>query len=192
MAAVERHGRRVSHRGTGRCSSGALRLRATGFDTDQGSQFTSPRFTQALPDAAVKVWVDGRAPDGQRHDRAAMAVPETRLRLPARLRNRVRGTGGHRQVDRRSQHRAPTLRARRTDRGPPGPRSEGGTINRQAWQRRQPVREPGATSGPLWRRISMQPCARFDDRSRHAEKRAGCRTAAVVCVEPTGPHLPNT
>ena len=43
----------------------ALRLRATGFDTDQGSQFTSPRFTQALPDAAAKVWVDGR---GRRMD----------------------------------------------------------------------------------------------------------------------------
>ena len=91
----------------------ALRLRATGFDTDQGSQFTSPWFTQALPDAAVKVWVDSRALDGQRYDRAAMAVPETRMRLPARLRHRVRGTGGHRQVDRRSHHRAPTFRARR-------------------------------------------------------------------------------
>ncbi|MBW7057979.1 DDE-type integrase/transposase/recombinase, partial [Paracoccus bogoriensis] len=30
------------------------------FNTDQGSQFTSPRFTKVLLDAAVKISMDGR------------------------------------------------------------------------------------------------------------------------------------
>ena len=30
------------------------------FNTDQGSQFTSPRFTKVLQDAAVKISMDGR------------------------------------------------------------------------------------------------------------------------------------
>ena len=30
------------------------------FNTDQGSQFTSPRFTRVLQDAAVKISMDGR------------------------------------------------------------------------------------------------------------------------------------
>ena len=48
-----------------------------------------------------------RATDGQRHDRASRTVVETRVRLPERLRDRVRGPGRDRQMDCVPQHRVP-------------------------------------------------------------------------------------
>jgi putative transposase len=68
------------------------------FNSDQGSQFTSDDFTQVLIDAKVKISMDGRgrwiplvdckqspAGNGQSHDRAPLALPEIRMRLPARF-----------------------------------------------------------------------------------------------------------
>jgi len=68
------------------------------FNTDQGSQFTSSEFTQVLKDADVKISMDGRgrwiplvdckqspAGNGQPHDRAIVALPEIRMRLPQGL-----------------------------------------------------------------------------------------------------------
>lgn len=106
------------------------------FNTDQGSQFTSPRFTDVLLDAKVQISMDGRGRwmDND-HDRTAMAIPEVRMRLPERFRDRVRSPRRDRQVDRVLQHCAPPLGARRADTGrsPCRPRTEGGgMINRQA------------------------------------------------------------
>jgi len=54
------------------------------FNTDQGGQFTSPRFTGVLQVAGVKD-LDGRPRpvDGQCVHRAAVAQPEVRVRLSA-------------------------------------------------------------------------------------------------------------
>jgi len=65
---------------------------------DQGSQFTSYEFTQVLKDADVKISMGGRgrwiplvdckqspAGSGQSDDRAPLAIPEIRMRLPTRL-----------------------------------------------------------------------------------------------------------
>ena len=60
------------------------------FNTDQGSQFTSPQFTGLLEAARVRISMDGR---GRWMDnvfiRAAVAQPEIRVRLSARVRDRV-------------------------------------------------------------------------------------------------------
>ncbi|MEC4686849.1 MAG: DDE-type integrase/transposase/recombinase [Nitrospirota bacterium] len=85
------------------------------FNTDQGSQFTSLAFTQVLRGAGVKIsmdgkgrWMDNRAslrPVGPH--RAAMAFAELRMRLSASLRDRLRGAGWDRPVDRLLQHLRP-------------------------------------------------------------------------------------
>ncbi len=51
-------GHRVLHRGAGGCPQDPWSAEI--FNTDQGSQFTSPRFTQILHNATVKVSMDGR------------------------------------------------------------------------------------------------------------------------------------
>ena len=58
LAAVEHDGRGVLHRRPGG-GAGPLR-RPEIFNTDQGSQFTSPRFTDVLKDAGVRISMDGR------------------------------------------------------------------------------------------------------------------------------------
>ena len=71
------------------------------FNTDQGSQFTSPRFTGVLHAAGVThLHGRARAMDGQRIHRAAVAEPEIRVRLSARLRDRVGIAGRALGVDR--------------------------------------------------------------------------------------------
>jgi hypothetical protein len=63
------------------------------FNTDQGSQFTSPRFTRILKDANVRISMDGKGPlDGQRLHRATVAITEIRVRLPACVREWNRGS----------------------------------------------------------------------------------------------------
>jgi len=60
------------------------------FDTDQGSQFTSFAFTSVLRDAEVRISMDGRgALDGQRLHRAPVALPQIRVRVSPRLRDRL-------------------------------------------------------------------------------------------------------
>ena len=82
------------------------------FNTDHGSQFTSPRFTDVLRDAGVRISMDGRGRwmDNPRplsrtggvrglDHRAPLAQREVRVRLPARLRDRLGGPHRDRAVD---------------------------------------------------------------------------------------------
>ena len=55
------------------------------FNTDQGSQFTSPRFTGVLLEAGVRISMDL---DGRLH-RAKVAIPEIPMRVYQRLRDRI-------------------------------------------------------------------------------------------------------
>ena len=80
------------------------------FNTDQGSQFTSPRFTAVLHAAGVKISMDGRGRwMGQRVHRAAVAQPEIRVCLPARVRDRVGAAGRALRVDQLLQYPTPPL-----------------------------------------------------------------------------------
>ena len=65
------------------------------FNTDQGSQFTSPQFTKVLQDAGIRISMDGRGRplDGQRVYRTAVAQPEIRVRLSACVRDRFGAAG---------------------------------------------------------------------------------------------------
>ena len=83
------------------------------FNTDQGSQFTSLEFTSDAQ-RRRRADLDGRQGplDGQRLHRAAVALAQVRVRLPARLRGWLRGAGQHRPVDRLLQCRATALVAR--------------------------------------------------------------------------------
>jgi hypothetical protein len=85
------------------------------FNTDQGSQFSSPRFTDVLTAAGVKVSMDGKGRWMDNIFIAPVAVAEVRVRLPPCVRHRVRGTGRHRQVDDLLQCREAALGPRRTD-----------------------------------------------------------------------------
>src|SRR5690554_2981727 len=102
---------------------------------DQGSQFTSTDFTDVLRDAKVKISplahaamrcraADGRARpldplswfaskplpgNGQPHDRAPLAVAEIRVRLPERVRNRLRGPQRDRCLDHLLQRKTPAF-----------------------------------------------------------------------------------
>ena len=63
------------------------------FNSDQGSQFTSPRFTAVLTAAVVRISMDGRGRvDGQRVHRTAVAQSEIRVRLSACVRNGLGAT----------------------------------------------------------------------------------------------------
>ena len=92
------------------------------FNTDQGSQFTSSDWIDELKDAKVQIsmdgkghWIDNRMIERRdivRHrseDNGRTAVAEIRVRLPARLRERVTGPGGHRQMAGLLQRRAAPL-----------------------------------------------------------------------------------
>ena len=83
------------------------------FNTDQGSQFTSFEFTQVLKEAEVKISMDGRG--RQPIHRAAVALPEIRMRLPARVRDWLRSPAKYRQLDRLLQPREAPFRHRRID-----------------------------------------------------------------------------
>ena len=75
------------------------------FNTDQGSQFTSTDFTDVLGDAKVKISLDVGALDRQPDDRAALAIPQIRMRLLERLRNRFRSP----RLDQLLQRKTPAL-----------------------------------------------------------------------------------
>lgn len=100
------------------------------FNTDQGSQFTSTDFTDVLRDAKVKIsmplGVCMQTPVGNRwsgpldrqpDDRAALAVPQIRVCLPERLRDRLGGPTRDRRMDHLLQRKAPALIARAADTG---------------------------------------------------------------------------
>ena len=59
--------------------------------TDQGNQFTSPRFTGVRTEAGVRLSMGGRAGtvDGQSLHRAIIALVDVRVHLSPRLRNRL-------------------------------------------------------------------------------------------------------
>lgn len=57
------------------------------FNTDQGSQFTTPRFAGVLEDRGTRISMDGRC-----LHRAPVALPEIRMRRPACIRDRIRIT----------------------------------------------------------------------------------------------------
>ena len=105
------------------------------FNTDQGSQFTSIAFTELLV-AAGDTLFDGRsrALPGQCVHRAAVAVPEVRSGVPARVGGRLRGAAGDRRVDRVLQRGTTALGTRWPDavRGLPrrrGARTGGGVTD---------------------------------------------------------------
>ena len=114
------------------------------FNTDQGSQFTSPRFTRVLLDAAVKISMDGRGRwmdnvmiERLNYECVYLHAFETgsaaRAGIGKWIVRPLSRTGGVRGLT--LQHPAPPFGAWRkdTDRGPSGPRPEGGgMINRQA------------------------------------------------------------
>lgn len=86
------------------------------FKTDQGSQFTSPRFTEALRDASVRLSMIGeRTLARQCLYRTALALAEIRVRLSPRLRGRIGGPAWHRQVDRILQSAPAPLDPQRAD-----------------------------------------------------------------------------
>jgi len=76
------------------------------FNTDQGSQFTSPRFTEVLAAAKVKISMYGRGRWMENHAprnscgilRTAVALAQIRMRLPQRLRDRIRSPRRDREV----------------------------------------------------------------------------------------------
>ena len=80
------------------------------FNTDQGSQFTSIDFTDALKDAEIAISMDGGPLPKQRLYRTPLAVAEIRGRLTPRDDQRLHGRARHRRVDRVLHHRATALR----------------------------------------------------------------------------------
>lgn len=78
------------------------------FNTDQGSQFTSPRFTVLLTQAGVRCADQHGWPgpvDGQCLHRAALEVAEIRVRVYPRLRDGFRSAGRAGALDRLLQRR---------------------------------------------------------------------------------------
>lgn len=51
------------------------------FNTDQGSQLTSYEFTRMLQDHGIAISMDGKGRYGQRLHRAAVALPQVRVRV---------------------------------------------------------------------------------------------------------------
>ena len=87
------------------------------MNTDQGSQFTAFAWTDRLWRAGVRISMDEGALPRQHLHRAALADPEIRVRLPARLGNRLGGSGGAPGLDHLLQPQAPALRPWRLDAG---------------------------------------------------------------------------
>ena len=92
------------------------------FNTDQGSQFTSSDWIDELKEAKVKIsmdgkgrWIDNRMIERRdlvRHwseDNGRAAVAQIRMRLPARLRDRITGQRRHREMADLLQCRAAPL-----------------------------------------------------------------------------------
>lgn len=98
------------------------------FNTDQGSQFTSPRFTTVLQDAAVNISMDGR---GRWMDNVMIERLWRSLKYECVYLHAFE-TGSaarrHRKMARLLQCSASPFSAWRKDtgRGPSGPRPEGG------------------------------------------------------------------
>jgi putative transposase len=93
------------------------------FNTDQGSQFTSPRFTSVLQEGKIRISMDGRGRwlDNVFIERLWRSVKYECIYLHA-FENRQRGPRRDRQVDELLQCREATLGPRRQDarRGPHG------------------------------------------------------------------------
>ncbi|MGF6862437.1 transposase InsO family protein [Rhodobacteraceae bacterium MBR-64] len=98
------------------------------FNTDQGSQFTSSDWIDELKEAKVKIsmdgkgrWIDNRMIERRdlvRHwseDNGRAAVTEIRMRLPARLRDRVTGPRRYWEMAGLLQRRAAPLDPRHLD-----------------------------------------------------------------------------
>jgi putative transposase len=79
-------------------------------NSDQGSQFTSTEFTEVLLDAKVKISMDGRGRwiDNRMIERLWRSL-KIRMRLPERLRDRVRGPQGDRRLDQLLQRKTSAL-----------------------------------------------------------------------------------
>ena len=87
------------------------------FNTDQGSQFTSPRFVSILVEAGIRVSMDGR---GRWMDNVFIERLWRSLKyecLPPRVRDGIGTAGRPEGVDRLLQRPAPPLGACRTDTG---------------------------------------------------------------------------
>ena len=69
------------------------------MNTDQGSQFTSFDWTDRLRRAKTKISIDGKARYLDNIFIEPLAVSEIRMRLPARLGNRVQSQGRRRTLD---------------------------------------------------------------------------------------------
>lgn len=78
------------------------------FNTDQGSQFTWQVFTSVLHDAEVRISMPGTV-DEQCLHRAALALPEVRVRQSPCLRDRLRVGSQPWPMDHLLQHPAPAL-----------------------------------------------------------------------------------
>ena len=88
------------------------------FNTDQGSQFTSPAFTTVLREAEVRINMGPGPVDGQRLHRAALAILEVRVRLSPCHQDRLGAAGWPRPLDHPLQHSASALRSGRENPGP--------------------------------------------------------------------------
>jgi putative transposase len=78
------------------------------FNTDQGPVHLAPLHRPAAAGRGAHLNGRPRPLDGQRVHRAAVAQPEVRVRLPARLRDRLRVASRAHKVDRLLQCRTPT------------------------------------------------------------------------------------
>ncbi len=76
-------------------------------NTDQGSQFTSPRFTEVLTGAGLRISMDGRG----------RWLDQVRVRLPERVRDRIGGARRDRPVDPLPQRPEAALGPGRTNAG---------------------------------------------------------------------------
>ncbi len=80
------------------------------FDAGRGSQFTGTDFTDMLRDAKVGISMDGRGRwIDRRTIRAALTIPQIRMRRLERLRNRLRNPGRDRRPDHMRQRKTPAL-----------------------------------------------------------------------------------
>jgi putative transposase len=113
------------------------------MNTDQGSQFTSFAWTDRLRRSGVRISMDGKGPVPRQHlHRAPVADAEIRMRLPARLGDRIRGEGGHSEMDDVLQPQTPTL----------SPWRQATCRGLLAEKRRNPTRSAGAKSSLIYAR----------------------------------------
>ena len=93
LAAVQHPGSRLLRRGAGGGPLGKGQPEV--FNTDQGSQFTSWEFTQAIKDRGVRISMDGKGRHADNIVRgAAVADGEVRRSVPESLRQRPGGPEG--------------------------------------------------------------------------------------------------